>query len=266
MHRLSLLGPNGQALSVVTSGSGPALMLVHGFPLDHRMWDEQLAQLSKRFRVICPELRGFGASTLAEGASYRIGDLAEDLEFVGHSLAHDEPIALCGLSMGGYVAFEYWARHPERLSQLVLTSTRPGLDADAAKAGRRMMAEKALSAGTPAAVEGLDEKLLAAKSADHIRQKTLEMMRSVAPEAIVAAQTAMVHRAGFEERLSEIQVPTLVLTGEQDQLAPPGPSKEWAAMIPKARFQSLPDCGHLSPIEQPELFNQALVQFLDGSR
>jgi 3-oxoadipate enol-lactonase len=262
VHRLSLLGPTGQTFSVVNSGSGPVLMLLHGFPLDHRMWDEQLAQLSDRFRVICPEFRGFGGSTLAEGESYRIADLADDVEFIRQSLSHDEPIALCGLSMGGYVAFEYWSRYAERLSQMVLVSTKPGVDSEAAKLGRRQMSGKALASGTQVAVEGMDQKLLAVECPDDVRQKTLQMMRAVAPEAIVAAQSAMVQRTGFEERLSEIQVPTLVLTGEQDQLAPPKATQEWASKISRAAFAALPGCGHLAPIEQPERFNAALVEFL----
>lgn len=263
MHRLSLLGPKGQAFSVVTAGDGPVLMLVHGFPLDHRMWEHQLAELSKRFRVICPELRGFGSSTLAEGDSYQLSDLADDLEFVRQSLAHDEKIVLCGLSMGGYVGFESWSRHAEWMSRLILVSTKPGPDTEAAKSSRHAMSDKALKEGTRAAVEGMAEKLLSGDCTEEVRAKTVQMMFSVEPESFAAAQAAMAHRASFEDRLADIQVPTLVLTGERDQLAPPDSTEAWASELPDAEFKVLAGCGHLAPIEKPTLFNEAVLQFVE---
>src|SRR5690606_37351033 len=114
-------------LHVVDRGRGPVVLLVHGFPLDHSMWEEQLADLSSDFRVIAPDLRGFGASGVAS-ETLTMSRLANDLAELLDALEVDQRIVYCGLSMGGYIAWPFFERHRARLAKLILCDTRAGSD------------------------------------------------------------------------------------------------------------------------------------------
>lgn len=262
-HRLSILGPRGNTLSVVAQGEGPTLILVHGFPLDHRLWLSQVEALSKTHKVLCPELRGFGDSQLIE-PQYSIADLADDLEKVRQHFAPNEKVALCGLSMGGYVAFEYWARHGQNLSHLILANTKPNADGEQGRAGRLAMAQTAMENGTVEALGNMVDKLVASGSSETIRNAAIEMMQSVPPQTIAAAQTAMSQRNDFAQRLKEIDVPTLVITGCEDSIAPPTATQAWANQIASSNLSVLENSAHLTPVEAPEAFNTTLLSFLNA--
>lgn len=262
-HRLSILGPGGRSISIVAAGSGPPLMLLHGFPLDHRLWKEQLDHLADRYHVIAPEFRGFGDSTLGE-QSYSMSDLAQDVELIRRHLAADQPIFLCGLSMGGYVALEYWAHYPQHLRGLCLTNTKPDSDNAGGKQARMEMARQAQTEGTKAAVGTMLDKLLSSHSRmDRALRDTVEaMMFSIPPASIQAAQQAMAARRDFTTQLKAIQVPTLVLTGSEDSIASVQHSQAWAAEIPHSTFREIPHAGHLCPLENHQAFNLELSRFL----
>lgn len=264
-HRLSILGPRGDSLSVVAAGDhGPPLILLHGFPLDHRLWQNQMDYFSQRFRVIAPELRGFGQSTLDE-PPYRIQDLADDIERIRCHLASNQSIVLCGLSMGGYVAFEYWRLYGAQLKGLVLTNTKPDADDDLARQARLAMAERAIQAGAWSAVEGMLPKLLSEHALQHLPEVvawTQAMMKAVPAQTVAAAQYAMANRRDFRTLLSEIHVPTLVVTGDRDPIAPPQATQQWSEQIAHSQFVAIPDCGHLCPLEAPQEFNRVLRGFL----
>ena len=266
MNTISLIAPRGNTLSVSAAGTGPTLILVHGFPLDQRMWRHQLAQLAQHYHVLAPDLRGFGRSTLSDNA-YSLRELADDIDFIRQHLAADQPIALCGLSMGGYVAFEYWQHYRQHLSMLVLANTKPTGDDDAARDGRLKMAQAALESGAWPAVSPMLPKLLAEATRQEqpsVVEEVEAMMRSASADAIAAAQTAMAARADFSSSLPLIQVPTLVITGQADPIAPPAATEAWAQRIADSRYVCLADAGHLTPLEQPALFNQALLEFKVG--
>lgn len=269
-HRLSLLGPRGNTLSVIAAGNGPALMLLHGFPLDHRLWLKQLDHLSDTYHVIAPEFRGFGNSTLDE-PNYTLSDLADDVEYIRTHLTNDrdsqtpdKQFVLCGLSMGGYVALEYWLRFRANLSGLILANTKPQADDEAGRSARLAMAEKARTDGTREALRGMPEKLLSANSISHrreLRSLVEDMMFSTESNTIAAAQTAMSGRRDFNSHLSSIDVPTLVITGEHDLLSPPDSTKQWASAIKDAKFKILSGSAHLSPLESPNEFNSVIREF-----
>ena len=240
------------------------MFLLHGFPLDHRMWQHQLSELCERVHVVAVHLRGFGSSTLDEG-QYTLAELAQDVEFLRQHLAGNEPIWLCGLSMGGYVALEYWRQFARNLHGLILTNTKPTADNAEAKANRAAMAKKALEQGSWAAVEPMFAKLLSQQSlAAHpeLSELVQAMMKTAAPESIAAAQTAMAERRDFTEQLSAIQVPTLVVAGEVDPIAPAEEGRKWSSAIPKARFEVLPGTAHLSPLEDYKAFNKLVLEFV----
>ncbi len=262
-NSIQILGPRGNTLSVHAAGEGATLFLLHGFPLDHRMWLHQLSGLCDRLHVVAVHLRGFGTSTLDEG-NYALAELAQDVEFLRQHLAGNEPIWLCGLSMGGYVALEYWRQFSRNLSGLILTNTKPTGDNAGAKANRAAMAAKALEQGSWAAVEPMFAKLLSEQSLTaqpELVELVQSMMKTSAPAAIAAALSAMAERRDFTDQLSTIRVPTLVVAGEVDPIAPAEEGRKWSSSIPGSRFEVLPRTAHLSPLEDAAAFNRILLEF-----
>ncbi len=266
MNSLSFLGRSGNLISVTLAGQGQPLVLLHGFPLDHRQWQAQLSGLAEHFRVIAPDLRGFGKSTLTEQA-YSLADLADDVEQVRLHLVDAGPIALCGLSMGGYVAFEYWRRYSRNLSALVLTNTKPDADDATAKANRRTMIGEAERAGSWSVVSGLIGKQL---TKHHVEQRgaiyhsVQQMMKECTVDGVRGALRAMAERADFTAALPSLTTPTLVIAGEEDPITPAAATRMWSAMLPNAACHVVAESAHLTPLEQPQHFNSLVREFLSS--
>ncbi len=264
VHSIHILGPRGNTLAIHAAGEGPALFLLHGFPLDHRMWSHQLHELRSRFHVIAVDFRGFGASTL-DDQGYSMADLAKDVEFVRHHLAGDQTIYLAGLSMGGYVAFEYWRLFSERIRGLILCNTKPTADDEAAQKARQAMGQLAIQKGTWQAVEPMFPRMLSEHSRNsqpETVQLVQQMMRETSAEAVVAAQSAMAARQDFSKFLPAIKLPTLVVAGEHDPIAPPELTRQWASQIPSSTFAVIDKTSHLSPLESPSDFSRILLSFI----
>ena len=263
-NSIQILGPRGNTLSVQAVGEGQTLFLLHGFPLDHRMWQFQLKGLRDRLHVVAVHLRGFGTSTLDE-PEFTLAELAQDVEFLRQHLAGGDSIWLAGLSMGGYVALEYWRQFSKHLRGLILCNTKPTADDETGKTGRRSMAQKALSHGAWAAVEPMYDKLLSEQTVEskpEIAALVKSMMESVAPATVSAAQNAMAQRRDFTELLPTIRLPTLVVAGESDPIAPAADAQAWASKIPNASIVVIPNTAHLSPLEDPTKFNEVVFRFL----
>ncbi len=264
-NQLSITTSGGNMLCVHAAGDGPILMLVHGFPLDHTMWNAQLDSLSCKYRVLAPDMRGFGASTSYEG-DYSLADLADDLEYARHHLANDQQIFLCGLSMGGYVALEYCKRHGENLAGLILADTKPQCDDDPAKAAREAMAQRVVDVGAWEATRGMLPKLLSTRrpsGKDSATADVARMLRRAPPRSVANAQRAMARRADFVAELPGITVPTLVVVGEDDVICPPEATRAWAALLPNAICDVIEGAGHIPPMETPDLFNASIQRFVD---
>ena len=264
-RQTDLVMPAGHSIAVRVLGSGQPVMLVHGFPLDSTIWRKQFDPLTEHgFQVIAPDLRGFGNSSPIVG-SVTMADFAEDLDHVREVLAPNDKLTLVGVSMGGYVAFEYWKRYGRFLNKLVLADTRPHADTTEAKQTRLAMAERALQEGTWEAVAPMLPKLLDAQTLEHDAETTQwlkAMMSQVRPTTIAAAQRAMAARRDFTGELGELNTPTLVITGEHDPISPPLENQGWSAQLPNAELVIIPACGHLPQVENSEPFNEALVKFL----
>ena len=264
-NSIQVLGPRGNTLSVQAAGEGQTLFLLHGFPLDHRLWQFQLEGLRDYLHVVAVHLRGFGNSTLDE-PQFTLAELAHDVDFLRQHLAVGETIWLAGLSMGGYVALEYWRQFSNQLRGLILCNTKPTADDETGKAGRRAMAQKALAHGTWSAVEPMFAKLLSKRTIEsqpEIVALVKSMMQTVSPATVSAAQNAMAERRDFTDQLPAIRVPTLVVAGESDVIAPADDAQVWASKIPNARIAVIPQTAHLSPLEDPTTFNQAVVKFIE---
>lgn len=256
----------GTELHVLTRGEGPPLLLVHGFPLDHSMWRHQIADLSQDFRVIAPDLRGFGASTLSEETTtITMQQFADDLSELLTALGVREPVVFCGLSMGGYIGWQFERRHPEWLRALIQCDTRAVADSPEVAGNRRQAASDVLAGGPEVLAGQMVPRLFCEatlRSQPDIVTQTAAIMRGTNRRAIAAALLGMAERPDMTSALAQIHVPTLLLCGAHDVISPPAEMRSVAAAIPNARFVEIPDAGHMAPLEQPLVVNQAIRSLL----
>ena len=266
MHTHHLALPDGR-LAVHTSGRGRPLLLLHAFPLDHRMWAAQ-EPLAEHVRLIIPDQRGFGESRSAGGPA-SIEQLADDAVAVLDSLEVDEPAIVCGCSMGGYVAQQMAIRHPARVHALVLVDTKLEADTPEARAARADLADKVQRLGTEIVAAAMVPRLLAkvteadAMPRRHEIEALLRSMILAQPvSTIVAALSALAARPDMTEPMRECCVPTLLVVGEEDQITPPECLLRAEEIIPEARLLIVPHTGHMTPLETPHVFNAAVLQFL----
>jgi 3-oxoadipate enol-lactonase len=254
----------GAELSVRTTGQGPPVLWVHGFPLDHTMWTGQLEALD-HLQQIAPDLRGFGASTGLIDQTLTMAQLADDLAELLTELQIRQPITMCGLSMGGYIALEFWNRHPDRLEKLVLCDTRANSDTAETAKGRQLAALTVLAEGNASLAETMVPRLFVKATAIE-QPETVENVRrvvlSTAPATVAAALRGMAVRTDFSSRLAKLEVPTLVVCGSDDVITPAKEMRRMAASIPNATYVEIPDAGHMAPLERPMLVNRAIESFL----
>ncbi|OHB84842.1 MAG: hypothetical protein A2V98_26640 [Planctomycetes bacterium RBG_16_64_12] len=261
---MKTLHVNAVELATVDQGAGPPLVLVHGFPLDHTMWSAQVKALSARYRVIAPDLRGFGRSGASEG-KVTMEQFADDLAALLEALDVDEPVVFCGLSMGGYVAWQFWSKYTYKVRALVLCDTRAVGDTRETAAGRLKTAEQVLREGPAPLVETMTPKLFA-EATFQKRPELVESVRRVMlaadPRGVAAAARGMAERPDVTAWLGRIGCPTLVLVGQFDKISSPEEMRAIAAAIPGARFVEIAGAGHMSPLENPQEVNEAMLKFL----
>jgi pimeloyl-ACP methyl ester carboxylesterase len=257
-------------MAYVDRGDGQVLLLVHGFPLSHAMWRFQLDALSDSFRVIAPDLRSFGESRVdfpdAQSACITMESHADDLAALVDALGIKEPIAFCGLSMGGYVAWQFWRRHPDRVGKLILCDTRSAADDDAARQKRYDLAQRVLESGSQIAADAMLPRLFwkeAVRQDSPTARETRQVMCDTPPAAVAAALRGMAVRSDAADLLPTIDVPTLVFCGEHDEISPAEEMRSFAAKIPGATYVKIRDAGHMSPLENPAAVNDAIRAFLE---
>jgi len=257
---------NGAELAYVDAGAGRPVVLVHGFPLDHSMWNAQIDALSEDYRVIAPDLRGFGRSGVSEG-TVTMQQFADDLAGLLCALQVDEPVVLCGLSMGGYVAWQFWRQHGWRLRGLILCDTRAVSDTPEAAAARREMAQRVLREGPAPLVAQMMPRLFAPSTAQD-QPELVESLRGVMlktdPRGIAAAARGMAERPEMVSQLNQIECPALVIVGELDAISTAEEMRAIARAIPHARLVEIAGCGHMSPLERPAEVSAAMREFLGG--
>ena len=260
---------NGIRLAYSDTAEGsPVVLLVHGFPLNRSMWDPQRAALrSIGARVIAPDLRGFGASEAGPAGPLSMAQHADDLCSLLEHLEVREPVVYCGLSMGGYVAFPFWQRHRERVAAFVLADTRANQDQPDERERRLAMADEVERTGSPQAVLDLMLPRLFAPSlwqGAPARELLRAMIASTAVRAIADGARGVAARPDSLDVLPSIDVPTLVIVGEHDQITPPEQSRLMVDRLPNARLEIVPQAGHMANIENPDEFNTALLRFISA--
>lgn len=254
---------DGVEIEYDVRGDGPVLLLLHAFPLGLFMWDAQVEALSTTHRVVRFDARGFGGSAAGTGP-LTMERIADDGAFLLDHLGIERAV-VGGCSMGGYAAFAFVRRHPQRLAGLVLQDTRAGADGAEAKANRATLAAKVLAEGAGAAVEAFLPKLVGEttrRERPDVVAGLRERILAAAPRAIANALHGLAARADSRETLPAIAVPTLVLVGAEDVLTPPSEAATMAAAIPRARLDVIGGAGHLASLESPAAVNAALRAFL----
>lgn len=254
---------NGINIDYRDTGSGVPIVLVHAFPLNQTMWDEQVAGLSGRFRVITFDLRGFGASEVPAGP-YWMTQMACDIRSLIAVLGIDRPI-IAGLSMGGYAALSFYRNFPTTARALVLADTRAAADTEEARQRRLDTADRAEKEGLVRIVDEMVPLLLGPSTVSS-RPDVVDRVKSMAlsnrVDGVAAAQRGMAARRDSMAMLADIKCPTLVIGGSQDSLSPPAVAEAMQARITQARLRIIEDAGHLPNVEQPEAFNDAITDFV----
>jgi pimeloyl-ACP methyl ester carboxylesterase len=254
---------DGVQLAYRDEGAGRPLLLIHAFPLSGVMWDRQIAALAPGYRVIAPDLRGFGASQIVPGTA-SLDQYARDLAGLLDQLGLEStPVAVGGLSMGGYIAFAFLRRYRERVSALILADTRAQPDTEDARRTREQNARLAEEQGPGAIADQMLPKLISPDAPDALRAEVRRMIEANDRAGIAAALRAMAARPDSTPLLSEIAVPTLILVGAEDGLTPPSDAQAMHAAIPDSRLVELPGAGHISNLEAPDAFNAAVDDLLN---
>jgi pimeloyl-ACP methyl ester carboxylesterase len=255
---------NSTTLHYIESGSGPNVVLVHGFPLDARVWEKQVAAFSDRYRVITPDLRGFGKSP--SNVPFTIESLADDV----HALLEEigaRPCVLGGISMGGYVALAHVRKYPTDLRGLMLFDTRAEGDTPEGRQNRMKMIELVRSAGAVAIADQMLPKLISDYTSTHAPEVGHQLRRSIEscpPRTIEHGLLALRDRPDHSEFLPSISFPTLIVVGEHDALTPPVLSQRMCDLIPSSELRTIASAGHLSPMEQAQAVNGHIRRFLDA--
>jgi YbgC/YbaW family acyl-CoA thioester hydrolase len=254
---------NGVNLAVEVQGEGPAVLFVHGYPFDRTIWRDQMDSLDG-YRRIAPDLRGMGQSD-APDLGYGLSIYADDLAALLDTLGVDD-VVLCGLSMGGYVAFEFVRRWRHRVRALILMDTRAESDSSEGRRARDTAAATARESGAAAVGELMLPKVLAAGSeiaAPELVERVRRMMAATPVAGMVGALASMRDRPDSTGLLPTLAgLPTLVIVGDQDVLTPPDAARRMAALIPGARLVVIPGAGHLPPVERPTDTTREIGEFL----
>lgn len=239
---------NGIRVRYIDEGTGPAVVLLHAFPLSGSMWGPQIEALRGRYRMIVPDLRGFGGSDAPLGP-YTMDQQADDVAALLDQLGVAQ-VALCGISMGGYIA-------------LALCDTRAGADSEEGKAGREVNARLAEERGPGAIAVKMIPDLVAATAPEALREELHALITSNSADGIAGALRGMALRPDSAPALAAIAAPTLIVVGSEDTLTPPAEASALHAAIAGSRRVEIAGAGHLANMERPAEFSAALGAFLD---
>lgn len=267
----------------IVPGDGPPVLFLHGFPFDHSIWNRTFDALGHcrsktgngQWRLIAPDLRGLGRSPLPDGAGpTTMEKFADDLNLLLEAMKVEEKIVLVGLSMGGYVAMQFARKYADQLAGLVLCDTKTVADPPAVAANRRVQAEnlRTVPDFLPNFLKSVAETMipnLFSEKTQSEKPEVVQELRTVIesnnPLGAAAATLGMAERPDTTEILRQLDVPVLVVCGSEDRFSPPEEMKPLAEIARQGRYVEIPDAGHLPPMEQPELFAEALAGFCDHS-
>lgn len=251
-------------LAYTDAGMGLPVVLLHGYPFNRTLWNEQVSALSNSYRVITPDLRGHGESDASPGAA-TMGRMARDVAALLDQLGISRAV-IGGLSMGGYVALAFYKQFPSRVRALILADTRAQADTEEGKQTRHQQAEKALAEGMAGIADSMLPKLLTpdtvSKHPDVVK-RVRDMMLKTKPEGAAGALLGMAERDDQTSLLSQISCPTLILVGQEDTITPVRDSEKMNREIAGSRLVVIENAAHVSNLERTEQFNEELTRFLN---
>jgi pimeloyl-ACP methyl ester carboxylesterase len=255
---------NGTMLYYIDVGqpSGPPIVLIHGFPLSHEMWSSQIEALKNVYRVVAFDLRGQGRSEGGDG-QFTLEFLVDDLIALLDHLKINRAV-LCGLSMGGYVSLRAVERNTQRVSGLVLCDTKSEADPNETKLARGASIRAIKRDGVEAYAESFLKGTLSPTSLKdrHVVETMAKIIRQNQALGLCGTLLALAGRTDTTSFLSKIEVPTLILVGEQDTLTPPEHSRRMQSLIQNSELHIIPKAGHMTNLENPTIFNAHLLSFL----
>ncbi len=244
---------------------GIPIIFIHAFPMTHAMWEPQLKALPSKYFGLAYDIRGIGKSPVGDG-QYTMEMFVDDLLALMDHLKISSAV-LCGLSLGGYIALRFAEKFPDRLKGLVLCNTRSEADTNEGKLNRAESIKTIKSEGglSAYAKKFIPNTLSSETKRDHPEVLDLlnKLMVSQSPLGVCGAQLAMISRTDTTEFVSHISCPSLVIHGEEDALIPINQAEKMSQRIPNCRLVALSKTGHISNLENPKLFNQALFEFLE---
>jgi pimeloyl-ACP methyl ester carboxylesterase len=255
---------NGIKIAYDDAGSGPTVLLIHGFPLCRRMWQPQInALVAAGYRVIAPDLRGFGDSDAPIGP-YGMDLFTDDLIALLDHLDIDTAV-IGGMSMGGYILLNLLERYPQRISAACFCQTRANADDEAGKARRGQMAKEAREQGPQLIADAFLPLLFCDDSLEHrakLTQEVYSWMVNTATNGLAGGLLAMAERKDYTQLLQNFSVPSLAVGGMADKIVPPAILKVFKEGLPNCRLALIPAAGHLANLEAPGPFNAELLGFL----
>lgn len=246
-------------------GDGAPVVLLHPFPFNHEFWLPVSETLATRYRLIMPDLRGHGESEVGEGPATMEKHAADILHVMDDADASRAP--LVGVSIGGYAIFEFWRRYRDRVKALVLCNTKAPADNPDARAGRLQAAHDVVEKGTEPFFEGMVQKVLGRTTREtrpDLVDGAMRMMRKMSPQDVAEVQRGMAERQDSVDTLKTIDVPTLLVTGDEDLATGVNEAELMHRHIRGSLIRVIPKAGHYSQWEQPELAARLLRQFLDS--
>ncbi len=246
-------------------GQGPPVVLLHPFPAHHALWLPAAQILLSRYRLILPDLRGHGDSAVGEGPATMQKHATDIARVLDHADVGRAPLA--GVSIGGYALFEFWRRYRGRVAALILCDTKAQADTAEGRTARLKAAADVLEQGTEPFIDSMIPKLFGQTTLDtrpDLLNAPKEMMMKMSPEDVSLVQKGMAERPDSVEILNTINVPTMVVTGEEDTLTPVRDAELMRQNIPGSQLKVVARAGHYAVWEQAEAVGKLVRQFLDS--
>ncbi|MEO6977973.1 MAG: alpha/beta hydrolase [Mucilaginibacter sp.] len=258
---------NNINLFYTVTGTGEPILLVHGHPFDHTMWNPQIAAFSKQYQVIAPDLRGYGKTALPKSDTTRFEDYATDLLALMDSLGIKN-FHLAGLSQGGQFIMEIFRQAPKRVKSLILADTFASLDTPEAKQARYDTADRLEKEGMDFYADDAIYKMILREhvaTMPGVAAHVMKMMKGTLPKGAATALRARAERIDYLKIvLPTINVPALVVVGRQDEFTPVAKAEEMQDSLQNCKLVIIEDAGHMPNLEHPDEFNGVVLDFLEG--
>jgi len=252
-------------ISIYQNGNpqNKGILFIHGFPYDHNMWQKQVEELETVYHCISYDIRGLGSSPAGDG-QFTMESFVDDVGFIIDELKLDKPI-LCGLSMGGYIAFRCMERMQDKFSGLIICDSKSEADNNEAKLKRANAIKTINTESVQKFVGDFIPGCFAQSSINNIKipyKEVLNRSMKFDPAGVKGCQLAMLSRTDTTSYLPQIKIPALLICGEDDRLTPPEIMKLTAEKITNSEFVIVPEAGHMTPIENPKFVNKVITKFL----